>query len=278
VTNATTYKPIAATYEGEALAVTFKLTAENGLATPATTTNYKTVGGVANLDGTAIANFGFGAVDQADATPPTGATALTSRLVPGTSSGTWIDGVGTFTANLRLSRPASPDGPYESFNLGIAPTDADGVTLNSYDMASVPASAVDRKLVGTTKIRYGRLKINNTHGSELLNLPVSVAAQYWNGSSYVTNIDDSCTSIAAADFASPLTYVPLLKFTTTLLGGGKLSSGTGQITLTKPTGFAGKGSVDVSSGLTISPFLPGTGRQTFGIYKGGPIIYMREMY
>src|SRR5438034_1618523 len=66
------------TYEGEQLRVTFALTARNGLGTPAITQNYTTASGFAKLDGTVYANFGFGAVDLADATPPLAATALTA--------------------------------------------------------------------------------------------------------------------------------------------------------------------------------------------------------
>src|SRR6266513_1842747 len=134
------------TYEGEQLRVTFTLTAQNGLGTPATTKNYTTASGFAKLDGTVYTNFGFGAVGLADATPPVGAAALTARVPPGTSSGTWVGGIGNFTVDLAVNRAASPDGPFESFQLGVRPQDPDGVTLRPADLnldIDVPANGND---------------------------------------------------------------------------------------------------------------------------------------
>src|SRR5207245_9333987 len=106
------------TYECEQLRVTFTLTARNGLGTPAITQNYTTASGFAKLDGTVYANFGFGAVDLADTTPPLAATALTARVASGTSSGTWVAGSGSFTVDLAVSRVA-PDGAVEAFRLVV---------------------------------------------------------------------------------------------------------------------------------------------------------------
>src|SRR3989441_6028181 len=189
------------TYEGEQLRVTFTLTARNGLGTPAITQNYTTASLFAQLDGTVYANFGFGAVDLADATPPLAATALTARVSSGTSSGTWVGGSGSFTVDLAVSR-ASPDGPFESFRLGVLPADTDGVTLRAADLnldTSVPADSNDRVLVGSSKIRFGRLAIRNANGSQLLPLPLPLETQYWNGTVFVTNAADSCTTLAGAN-------------------------------------------------------------------------------
>src|SRR5438876_3186572 len=170
-------------YEGEQLRVTFTLTARNGLGTPAITQNYTTASGFAKLDGTVYANFGFGAVDLADTTPPLAATALTARVPSGTSSGTWVGGSGNFTVDLSVSRVA-PDGPFESFRLGVLPADTGGVTVRAADLnldTSVPADSNDRVLVGSSKIRFGRLAIRNANGSKLVRLPVPLETQYWNG-------------------------------------------------------------------------------------------------
>ncbi len=185
------------TYAGEQLRVTFTLMARNGAATPAITKNYDPTAGFALFNANTIANLGFGAVDLADAIPPTTATALTASLTPGTSSGTWASGSVPVTADLMLTRAASPDGPFESFNLGVDPVDADGVKLNSYDLdTTVPADTSDHGLVGTSKIRFGRMKISNAYGSELLDLSIPIAVQYWNDTQgWVQNNLDGCTSI-----------------------------------------------------------------------------------
>src|SRR5262249_42011949 len=153
-----------------------------------------TASAFAKLDGTVPANFGLGAIDLADATPPTGAAALSARLTLGTSSGTWVAGVGTFTADLTVSR-SNPDGPFESFRLGAVPSEpapptGDSVTLRAADLnldTSVPSGTNDRVLVGSTAVRFGKLVLGNRSGSQLVPLQVPAEVQYWNGTAFVTN-------------------------------------------------------------------------------------------
>jgi MSHA biogenesis protein MshQ len=139
--------------------------------------------------------------------------------------------------------------------------------------------------------------MSNAHGSELLDLPIPIQTQYWNGSVFITNAQDNCTSlvagnvtlgnykpgtagsITAANMASP-GHVSL---------GGAFALGIGSLKLIKPSPTPTlKGSVDVTvdlsvgsktylqSGVTFSsdPVV----RATFGVYKAGPVIYMRENY
>lgn len=293
------------TYAGEQLRVAFTLTARNRAGN--LTRNYTS--GFARLDGTTIANFGFGAVDFADATPPVVATALTANLGLVSSSGSWTEGTGSFTADLGLNRAAAQDGPYESFNLGINPADADGVTLSSYNLdTSVPADTNDRALAGTTKIRFGRLRLSNAHGSELLDLPIPIQTQYWNGSLFVTNREDSCSSLASSSIGLG-NYKKALGSGETAVSPATISfvSGVGSMKLTKP-GAGNSGSVDLVVNLDTMPnmcptwtptnpptatnmtYLRGawcggsydrdpTARATFGVYKNAnEFIYMREMY
>lgn len=50
-------------------------------------------------------------------------------------------------------------------------------------------------LVAATRVRFGILKLNSAYGSELLPLRVPLRAMYWNGTAWVTNTIDSCTTI-----------------------------------------------------------------------------------
>jgi hypothetical protein len=279
VAGAKVYKSsLSYTYEGESFTAEFTLTARNGLLTPTVTANYDPLAGFAPFDGTVIGNFNFGAIDLADATPPVGATNLTTRLNLGagsSSSGSWSAGVGTFNATSSVTR-GTVDGPFESFNLGIAPIDPtdNDVILSTYNLNV--AGSNDHGLVGTTKIRFGRMKIPNAYGSELYGLPIYVTAQYWNGTGYAINALDSCTPIAAGNFALSAVAGPTIN--TTVSGGATLVTGIGRIGLTKPTGYTAKGSVDVATTGTVAAALPGTGRATFGLTKRPPVIYMRETY
>ncbi len=301
------------TYAGEQLRVAFTLTARNGAGNQ--TQNYTTASGFARLNGTAIANFGFGAVDLADATAPVTATALTADLGLVSSSGTWTTGTGSFTADLGLNRAAAPDGPYESFKLGIDPEDDDGVKLDSgsYDLdTSVPTDTDDRALVGTTKIRYGRLRLSNAHGSELLDLPIPIQTQYWNGSLFVTNADDSCTTLGSDNIGLG-NYKKNLNSGETAFSSATITFAAGvgtNLKLTKPN-LGNSGSVDlvIDLGTTTTPamcptwtpvtaptagagmsYLRGawcggaydrdpTARATFGVHRNAnEFIYLREMY
>jgi hypothetical protein len=285
-------------YAGEQFRVTFTLTAKNGAGSPATTQNYDPGAGFASFDATTIANLSFGAIDQADATPPIAATALTSRLTLGTSSGAWGSGSVAVTADMMVSRAASPDGPFESFNVGVDPIDADGVKLGSYNLdTSVPADTADRGLAGTSKIRFGRLRLQNAIGSELADLPIPMTAQYWDSTKFITNPDDSCTSLTAANLTLGA-YKGGITSTNLAAPGhislGAFSSGVGSLKLTKPSPVptsTGSATVTVDLSAEAKTYLLGnwgvptytvnpSARAGFGLFSSQPrnFIFYRENY
>jgi hypothetical protein len=296
------------TYEGEEMQVQgITLTAYNAATPPVRTDNY--AGSFAKFNGSVIANFNFGAVDLADAFPPLTATALTTNLGLVSSTGSWTTGTGTINANVMLNRAASPDGPYESFRLGIAPFDSDDVTVRNADLnldTTVPPDSNDRVLAGSTKVRFGRLWLGNAYGTEKRNLTLSYETQYWNGYAFINNLDDACTTLAAANFGLG-NYQGAL---TTSITSVSNTPGNRFITLAAPNAA---GSVDIVATLgnplsmcptTWTPVSPGTSyvaiylrgnwgcsgtydkdpvaRATFGIFgdstkKTGPI-YLRENF
>ena len=90
-----------------------------------------------------------------------------------------------FTANVDLLFSAT------------ALTDSDGIcydpdnheTCDSYTISSIGGAA----------LRFGRLIIENAVGSELLPLALPMKTQYFDGSNYIDNIDDSCMELALTD-------------------------------------------------------------------------------
>ena len=279
------------TYTGEAFQTGFTLTAQNS--SNATTQNY--TDSFTKLDNSVISNFNFGAIDLADATAPLSATALTSDLSLVSSSGSWSNGVATITASLGLTR-TTPNGPFESFNLGIAPTDSDGIILSSYDLdTSSPSDSNDRELLATTKIRFGRLNIENAYGSELLALSVPFYTEYYNGTSFIKNTDDACTTVTISQlsFNSGSNPISIGSSTSTAsIANSPLALGLAGLSLSAP-GSGNTGDVDITSTNFISSFpwlaydWDGNGshdnspsaRATFGIYKGNSNqIYFREVY
>ena len=261
-------------------------------------------------------------------------TSLTSRMT-GIPTGIWTGGsysVDTATANfMRLQtsgQELTPDGPYDSLQLGINVVDADGIMMGGMNMNPATAGACgatcdSRRLNDTagavaqpTKVRFGRLKLSNAHGSDKLDLPVPMRAEYWNGTTgmFVTNVLDSCTQISCANVAllnykggvnSGNVSTANAMVGSTCATPETLTSGVGRLKLKKPAGvLASKGSVEVCVDLGTDtpevcrassaslPWLQGKwrsgdpeynddpwGRATFGVYKNAnEFIYFREMY
>jgi hypothetical protein len=273
------------TYSGEPFTV--YVTAKNGLATATTTVNY---------DGTA-------------STTPNFAKALTLTA--------WDAATGaTQNPNGSLLPPGNTSVPLTAFSQGIASLST-SATMPFYTFTTVPTiptfirvRAIDTDNVsslrvplsssieGLPEIRSGRIKITNALGSELLQLPIAVTAQYLNASSsYVNSTSDSSSSfvVATPTATSSVSFGNFQKNLTTISVKGSpktvtLSSGVGGFILSAP-GAGNIGSVDMSiPGLTgascyvfptpLGCYLPSnTARATFGVYKGAnEFIYFRENY
>jgi MSHA biogenesis protein MshQ len=167
------------------------------------------------------------------------------------------------------------------------------LTLRAVDMDSV-SSAGHAEL--TTVVRSGRVHVFNAYGSELVNLPVPMRAEYYDATSgWITNPNDGCTSVALGNLtpANPIPVVGSNPAKTTnasianatfVLGDAGLSlskpdvGGTGYVDLTADLDLAAKAWMKYDwngTGTAINP----TGRATFGLYRGSPRhIYLRERY
>jgi hypothetical protein len=261
------------TYFGQdGIATGFTLQAQNS--SNVITQNY--TDRFAKLDLSNWTNFNFSASPL-----PSGSTLTASSTPP---TGGWLNGVATVAAKHLVARPTSVAAP-TNIVFSMAPTDNDGVTMNIAPVA--PASP----------FKYGRLWLANGYGSELLPLAFSLTAQYWNGTTYQTNQQDSCTVVPASSIAMGNYKKSLNACETQISTGGSMSAGRLSTGLSAP-GNGNQGSVDLSvnlnsaSGTTCnsasassasSANLPWFGsanpsaRATFGIYKS-PLIYMRENF
>jgi hypothetical protein len=243
-----------------------------------TTQNYQ--GGFARLGLATWSVFNF-----SSASLPAGSLLSASATSP---VGVWSLGVADVTAKHQASRPTALTGE-TSVVVQAAPIDLDGVT-----MASTAVAAAG------TPLRYGRLLLQNAHGSELLDLPVSLTTQYWNGNAFVLNTNDSCSSISAPTSVAGLTFYPEVaataqgnhlsaaETTATVSVTGILLAGDAQLKLSAP-GPGNNGYLDLSiqapnwlkfdwNAATAGNEDP-SARATFGIYKGNDSqIYLREVY
>lgn len=179
------------TYLGEQLGSDFTLSAVNLAGGP--TRNYRDAFARLNLVPVTSAGsngLAFGAQD--------GSTLLNSRLSATCSScPPFANGMTALQTRLDVSRaPGSViDGPFAAARFGLVATDADGVGMRTPDFSWDLVGSADGVSLGTTRLVFGRLRVDNAYGSALLPLPVPVRAQIWGGSSFINHSVDSCSPI-----------------------------------------------------------------------------------
>ena len=276
------------TYLDEPFQLSYKLVAQNAAPVNATTLNYQ--GARATLDTTNAAHLNVGGIDTGTA------TALTARFLVAATAGAWSKGEVTVATTLSLRRAPAPDGPFNTVSIGVAPRDPDGVTLATFNLDADANGIQERFDVGTARFMFGRLKLGNAYGNERLNMRIPIQAQFWTGTSFRQNAQDNCTSITntnvlltnhrgditASSMTSPASIVV----------GGIFNAGVGSLMLNRPVPRPSvKSSVDITIALLpeAKRYLQGRGagllfdqdptsRATFGLYKAGPVIYVRETY
>jgi MSHA biogenesis protein MshQ len=215
-------------------------------------------------------------------------------------------GVANISVPLAVYRGVTPVGAYTLLDVGVAPLDSDGSILSAYDLDTVNVLSVanNHAIIGRTQVRYGRIRLQNAYGSELLDLPMPLTAEYWDGTSWITNTDEQYTkdlTMSATVVTGPLTTV--CAWDTGLgIGNSGLGCSVAGTSLNQyrapPTGgdfnlnFKAPGSGNTGT-MEITATVPsylmfnwkGVGNANpiaianFGIYKGNSkIIYIRELY
>lgn len=221
------------------------------------------------------------------------------------------------TCTFTYTRPAAPVAPFDAdVKFSVSVTDSDNATGSAStnigfqgdtDTAS-PFNATNNRM-----LRWGRVAILNANGSELADLQVPMTAEYYGGSGFILNTDDSSSSLSGS---------PMLAFHdvqnsltgngsggSTCVVGTSASSGlscnsstggedfnaaavAGQFNLWfKAPGAGNTGSFDVRATVpqwlqypwpTTSSLSDGknpVARITFGVFQGNPKdIYLRELY
>ncbi|MDJ0832911.1 MAG: LamG domain-containing protein [Gammaproteobacteria bacterium] len=296
------------TYMDENFQLGYRLTAYSGGGVAANVTqNYTSTSGFAKLD--TAAELGYGTVETV------GLAELTTRLNPGSPTITFNNGVANINDTLSLGR--EPTGLLDgAFNLsvGIAPSDDDGVLLDSYDLDVNNDATDDHGQVANTDIYYGRMALENTFGSELVSLDMPMQAEYYDSasSSFLPNAADDCTSFTSADLTLSsaveagqvdgdiiVLTVGASNKTSSISLLDPLVSGEADLRFCPPgdpactPGSGNEGYIDVELDLSAYPYLQfdwngdsvidandyPTARATFGIYRGNPAqIYYRQIY
>lgn len=162
------------------------------------------------------------------------------------------------------------------------------------------------------RFRFGRLALSNAHGSELLALPVPIETQFWDGTNFRRNAEDSCTLLAQNNVALANWQRDLDLCETSVMPAlaARFNGGRGNLRLTAP-GAGNTGSVNLTVNLgaangnscvggppalpalatgALQTWLQGRGagglwnldpvvRASFGLFRGSrSLIYIREIY
>lgn len=116
-----------------------------------------------------------------------------------------------------LSSVSAAPPSYESFKLRVTSSDANITTCNG-----AAASGTTSCDSAATKLRYGVLKLADGQATAVSPASMKITAQYWNGSSFVTNTDDVCTTVNfnAGTVASSVLPRPTAKNASTTLSAG----------------------------------------------------------
>lgn len=231
----------------------------------------------------------------------------------GSGSLTFSSGTGLFFART------TPVLPFDAeISLAINIIDADGVVYESpigtpANPARFGTASAGNGIAFSSgkQMRFGRLRIGNANGSQLLPLKVQMQAQYWAstgaGNSFIANTDDSCTALVAANIALG-NYQKNLNACETSVTVGSFAGGRSAVQLSAP-GNGNNGSVDLTANLgaggsgttcvagAVTPvtganraYLQGnwsggaydqnpTARAAFGVYRGAEeVIHIRENF
>jgi hypothetical protein len=218
--------------------------------------------------------------DGVAASPP---AAGTGRLEFGSGTG----------LNFSRSTPVAPFDAEIALSINVVDLDATTVALVDGVAGANPvgfgaASAGNGIAFGNGKtIRFGRLRAQNAAGSSLLDLPLVLETQYYNGTGFVRNTGDSCTGFAASVIGLD-TYTgnlsapaPCETAIQTAAGTVNFSSGLAQgLKLRKP-GAANAGSVNLTVNLGAAVAVPntctaiGAGGMTPGATSPANLPYLR---
>lgn len=239
------------TYMGEDFGINFVLQAKNAL--NADTKNY--FGNFAKL--TTRDELDIKAIVQTIATDSNVTSRLshsTFTTISPTFMGDWTSDIGSVAANasgslsiignMRFNRKTtavagSEDGPFVNVDIAFAPLDLNGdvgvpgndvqigsgynvltdetTSIFDVDIDNDGTNVLKLFSGATTQFRYGRLRLEDSFGSETEPLGIGIVAEYWDGSQFILNAQDSCTSVnfdvstpsltVVADSAVPADYI-----------------------------------------------------------------------
>ncbi|MFY9316581.1 MAG: DUF6701 domain-containing protein [Burkholderiales bacterium] len=175
---------------------------------------------------------------------------------PGIAAGTAGTGTGTVTINSADSfayvrSNSAPQAPFNaSISLDVSVTDTSENATSQGNITTTTAGTFSAIAFDSGNlIRYGRLRMLNAIGVARAALPVTIWTEYWNGSGFITNTDDHCTTLTRANIALG-TYSNSLNACETIVNVNPVTFTSGVGTLGMSASGAGnEGSVNLTPQL-----------------------------
>lgn len=175
-------------------------------------------------------------------------------------------------AGLAFTR-TTPVAPFDAdLSLALNVIDADGVAYAANPARFGQALAgLGIAFSGAKQMRFARLRLANALGSEKLPLAIPIQVQHWNGSGFVTNTLDGCTTLARANFALGA-YTGNLNACETIVTSATVTfaSGVGTLSLSAPCTGAPCAGNDGNVLLTLNLSSPPSGNQCAAMGAAGP--------
>ncbi len=242
----------------------------------------------------------FGAENANNGTDLSARLAFYSAATYPALSGSWVSGVYTLTGNdtaVAFKRPTAttPDatwGSFDALDLGLTVVDSDVTTLplvSGADMNPATTGATSltyKKFSGTPlRMRYGRIVLQNAYGPETAPIKMRLLTQYYNGTAFIANPDDTCskysaTNLACSNLIGPVTCTDVTTSGVDITNGqyftlsAPMKTGTLLYTLTVDSCLQYEWDNLTPPDYNENP----TGRANFGIYRGNDrIINWREI-
>ena len=163
-----------------------------------TTTLYATSGSWWRITNASLTGKAYTA---ATGTLDTGGLPGTDPVIVSTGAGV---GTLTFGSGLSFTRtsPTAPASPYNAdISLAINVIDADGVAFAGNPARFAAATANNGIGFASGKaMRFGFIKLGDVFGPLNADAPVSIEARYWDGTAFVRNTADQCTTFTPKNF------------------------------------------------------------------------------
>ena len=117
-----------------------------------------------------------------------------------------FDGIGRVTVDgdrLTYAKPAAPEAPFAAeaaLTLSAADlTDGDGACFDGPALDGCDPLTITG-IMGSEQ-RWGRIAVDGAFGPEVLDLPVPMRAEFFDGTAFIANIADACSAVAIAPLA-----------------------------------------------------------------------------